>query len=286
MKILKSIIFLFIVFLVLTVKVSAAEAPTIINNNNVEISLEDYEKLKTLWSDNVIYNMKEDEVIEELEFYNSIRSRKTETYYIKTENLYGFDETVEKTKSTLLSKEEYDSVKETATKAVCGPGCWETTYKKVQIEILDLGTNFIIRMSLVWKIMPAVKSTDFFGIRFTSGFNGEEIRDHRTYYYNSNGNAVNILHSNYKTFVNGWVLYIQQPTDLGSRLEHYVTVSGIRTSSFTAYGTFQHATRNVSIVELKSISTSLSENGLGGVVQLISPYNTYYDGMQGVNISW
>lgn len=72
----------------LTVKVSAAEAPTIINNNNVEISLEDYEKLKTLWSDNEIYNMKEDEVIEELEFYNSIRSRKTETYYIKKLKIY------------------------------------------------------------------------------------------------------------------------------------------------------------------------------------------------------
>ena len=266
----KKLLLVILLSMLAITKVNAHEMDTIVNLAGVEITTNEYEKLKTYWSENVISNM----------------NRKSNTYYVKTETLYGFDKNIKETKNEIITKEEYDSVKSNQTRAVCGAGCWETTYKTIQIELLDLGSTFNVRFFVTWKILPAVRSTDFIGVRWNSNYSSASAT-HQTYYYNSNGNMVQTIHSNSDRFSNGWIFYIIQPTETNiSNLEHYLNITGIKSGSVTAWGTFQHATRTISISTLLAINPTISSSGLGGVVQMVSPYNTYYDNMQGVNITW
>lgn len=51
----------------------------------------------------------------------------------------------------------------------------------------------------------------------------------------------------------------------------------------TVYGSYQHATANISLANSKKYT--ISRTGYGGVFLFNSPVRSYYDAMGGVNIS-
>ena len=71
---------------------------------------------------------------------------------------------------------------------------------------------------------------------------------------------------------------------VSSSLSNSMSVTIINNSTtYTAYGTYQHATSDVTLSQSKNYS--ISSSGLGGVLAFANSVIGYYDGMQGVDIT-
>lgn len=168
---------------------------------------------------------------------------------------------------------------------VVNSSMYETSYKSVDLDAFkfeDESTGtcyFLIELKNNWKKTPSVKSYDVIAARWTgasaSVFNatgGQYCESSVSYSYlgdnmvkksNGLGISMNFVDSCTKPQM---VLYIHSSGNFG-----------------TVYGTYQHATRSVTLSQSKGYN--FSSSGLGGVLDFTN--NTvegYYDDMSGVQI--
>ncbi len=131
-----------------------------------------------------------------------------------------------------------------------------------------------ITMTATWKAMPRVRSYDIIGTRLknVSLLNTSTTKVIKDSTYTSSADTV------YKD--NGFGVSVKLPTGGNSLIiTQYFKVS----KGGTVYGSYQHATRTISLANSKNYT--ISPNGLGGVFQFNNGYNSYYDSMAGVDIA-
>lgn len=150
----------------------------------------------------------------------------------------------------------------------------ETTGKILEIS-KACPTNCVIVIKTKWKSMPKVRSYDVIGARF---INTNIIGGSNTV-IDKDGSKIS-SNDETKSLYNGFGASIKLPTG-GSSL---IISQTFRVSTGgTVYGSYQHATRTISLANSRNYS--ISSNGLGGVFSFNDGYNSYYDAMGGVDIT-
>ena len=158
---------------------------------------------------------------------------------------------------------------------------YETTGKKIDISYYkNAANNYVIDLHNAWKINPTYRSHDIIAARWTTSkstsdytISGTQIAigastvnyteslssDHMKKYAYGAGISQN-LYDNYAPSGN--------------------TFRAVSSTSFGTYvyGTYQHATQNISLANSKSYT--ISSSGLGGVLN--HTYSSSYDGMDGI----
>ncbi len=159
---------------------------------------------------------------------------------------------------------------------------YETASKKVEINYVHYTNgNYGIQLTNTWKTNPKTKSYDIIAARWTNykttayyTVSGQQIptvsEPHVDYTESASANNMvkqpygagisQNLYDDYVPMLN--TLLITSATDFGTNV----------------YGTYQHATSNISLANSKSYT--ISSTGLGGVIA--HNYSSYYDGMTGV----
>lgn len=273
-----------------------------INNNGIEMTEEQYNKLSKYFSDDIIQNMQYNQF--EYEIEHEVKSfNYDEKYFVETTF---FNKNSEKlyTISNEITKEEFDSFDYNkannqkfyypALRAVINdagdPSYHETTAKSVGIGDVSFDhKNYRLFVQTNWKTNPIVKSFDVSAIRWTVNSNSTFTRDNDFYGVQMCKNSSNeqLIQSygqdsnNAKVFSNGvgvsMNIFDACNSDLHTQLDIYGELSG----SMKIYGTYQHAVANVTLAQSKSYT--LSSSGLGGVLYYSnSTIRNKYDNMQGV----
>ena len=172
----------------------------------------------------------------------------------------------------------------------------ETTYKKLTIS--EYGANpgadggytanrFLLTTD--WKIMPSVRSYDVTGLRFQN-FNVSLDTIWGQLRYSTNGSLFTV--QNYDTSSSGYKapggggfgisMKLPSSTSIKS-IQSQVSATGTYTNmlNYGAYGSYQHATTNVSEVDSKQYT--ISSTGMGKVFNFNSSVASKYDNTQGVS---
>jgi len=283
---------LFIVFLILILLrwdvVNAETKEYYVNENGIEISEDLYTKLRHFYSRTSIETI----TAEEIETVNKAILIKREEKFVRTDTVLinGHPVSIE---SEISEKEYEEESFYNNSRAVCPVpsnfSCWETTAKKVVLEIWVLssqsGDQYQAILTNTWKPgnMPAIRSYDIIAIRYNNwtasyGWSEQEFR------YSSNGawgkNEINW--AGLKKTSNGAGATHLLPITGITQLETRLTLYGNVKSGAHWYGTYQHA---ISIVTLSDANNyTFSSTGLGGVVNhASSTVRAKYDGMRGVD---
>lgn len=182
-----------------------------------------------------------------------------------------------------LSKEEYDNLAENIDTAIKvtyeepnqTKGTFFATSNK-SVNIVKSGQWVTLYGS--WFTVPVVHSYDVIAVRFDGCSYGGNMNFKQT--YGSGGNLYLVTNGVNQVFSNG--IGSSALLQYGSSNEYSLTfnVSG----SGTIYGTYQHATQNVTLTQ--SQNYTIHPGGLGRVVQFYNNLNLKYDGMTGVDISF
>ena len=208
----------------------------------------------------------------------------SDTSYIKTTNINGVSLHEE------ITEEEYNSVENVNNLLRTPFNYAETNYKRLEISVWDSGDNIYLgELELTWKIIPATRSFDVIAFRgqgmrviensemgaqyywvndvrnvISYAYNGTNIRKRDLGY----GISMNLVNG---SDVNGYVLYTSAIFE--------------KTASGTAYvyGSYQHATENVTLSE--SQNYNISGAGLGNVIYFYGNTVTKYDNMPGVYVT-
>ena len=243
MKKIKILLFIFIfIFSIFILKneVYAKENDRYYTNyNNIRIKYEDYEELKKYYSESFIYSMT-------LEEYKSIMKNDLKNIEVIEQQKYKINPL-----STSFS----------------------TSYKSLKI----INNNGYITISLIWKIMPKVRSYDVIAARFKGvkisgviSFKQTYVEDNYTY----------VSYSGTKQeFSNGLGYSFKLSTKdyLESSLSFWISGSG------TIFASYQHAQKVTTLAQSKKYTLSVS--GYGGVILFDDSVKAYYDAMSGVSIN-
>lgn len=256
------------------------------NNKGVEMTQEQYEMLLESYNENIIANMSAEWFAHENVGPQTKISE--ETIYVETKSFVNTRGEITSTEERLMTEEEYNSVNPN-TRADCGNLCWETTYKKLQVETSSMANGeFKLVTNLQWKKMPQVKSYDVIAFRWenkTSSFSLDDF--YGVQIYRIDGTSVTIDYNknvvNAKTASNGVGISMNladeaiTPYDLA--LVAYGTIPSLGQVSF--YHTYQHAQKNVNIGT--SQNYTFGSGGLGDVLKFSGSIGSSYDQMQGVS---
>lgn len=144
-------------FFVLNMTTSAQSLETIVNDNGITITPEQYEYLSIFYSKNQIMKLFQTE-IDEIIAKNMVPVS-TQVQYIRTDSYIGFDNKVKESHNTIISEEEYENpiMPLSACENSLATRCWETTYKKLEFcgyISPDDPTSLYFTVSNCWKILP------------------------------------------------------------------------------------------------------------------------------------
>lgn len=169
-----------------------------------------------------------------------------------------------------VTKVEYD---EESLDAIRPLTSFSTSYKTISL----ISNNNVITARLKWKQNPKIRSYDVFGIRLHGLTLGRIISFKQ--FYTENGETKYSTSTTQKTFNNGFgeSFLLSNKSDLETVVTFTVNGSG------KVFASYQHATTNVSLSD--STNYSLSELGLGNVIQFNNGIAEKYDRMPGINIS-
>ena len=258
-------------------------AESIINNNGIEISEEDYNNFLKIHTPEYIMMMDEAkyEKLKSLDYSNIETS---ETYVESTYNsLLGV--TTEKE----ITKEEYENFNPIMLMLGDKGASGETSAKKSSLAVIGGSTwNYVI-YNAVWKGIPSTRSFDVIGIRgygvdFRDGSqSGEQI-------YKLNGeyqrisyawNGTNIKRFDEQGFGISMNIVNDNITELQLSVDCDITPT---VNSPAVYGSYQHAVSSVTLAQ--SQNYTLGVEGLGRV--FVYPYSISqkYDGMTGLTIQY
>jgi hypothetical protein len=162
---------------------------------------------------------------------------------------------------------------------------YETVSKELNIYYLHLTNgNYRIQLDNFWKVNPKYHSFDIIATRWISSKTPDSYVVTGTQYpssscglanvdYSESSSSNNIVKESYGAGLS------QNLYDNCKPLSNYLFVTSPTHFGNAIYGTYQHATSNVSLATSKAYT--FSATGLGGVLD--HSYATYYDGMTGAN---
>ncbi len=137
-----------------------------------------------------------------------------------------------------------------------------------------------------WTAVPNVKSYDVLALR-TEGvnFNMSSLSGTQSYLKDGSSGAVGYLYTtqNTKMFNNGVGISMNLVDGATNFMLSMSVIYNITGSYPHVYGSYQHATNNVSLAQ--SQKYSLSKSGYGGVILFDSSVKGYYDQMNGVDVA-
>lgn len=203
-----------------------------------------------------------------------------EEKYNSLVNIYGFNYIY------FITEEEYDLIKDNDLSKIeqvmyddeplslIRPfSTYSTTYKTITLT----NNNNVITVRLSWKKNPKIRSYDVVGVRLQGLTLGNTISFKQ--YYSENGTKKVSTNATLKRFNNGF----GESFLLSNRDNLECTVTFVVSGSGKIFATYQHATSNVTLND--STNYTLSELGLGSVLQFNNGIGEKYDRMSGVNIS-
>jgi hypothetical protein len=274
------------------------ETPYFTNMNGVELTKTQYDNLLKGFGEDTINTMTQTMINSLKNDTNIVKT--TSVKYIKTDTIYVDEKVISKSEAE-VSKQEYDNSpkgKPIITPIISpmysgntGNPTHETTYKKLSIDITWGIFSYIRHVTLtnVWKQIPAIKSFDVLAIAPGHDSISFNIDGNRSGYQKWDGNTINYDTSsgNWK-IVNGSGIYkkglgLSQNIvdDVTTSLSNSITVTFITdVIPFTARGSYQHATSNLTLTQ--SQNYTLATDGMGGLIKFNSSVAGYYDDMQGV----
>ena len=283
----KAILSVCILGMIFTTNVGVVNAE-VKNSNGVYISDQNYKQLLKSYDENEINNMSYADV-DNLTDPN-IKKNVSTTKYIKIDeytDCLGKKEYVEtEIKEEDVNEEIANIALKNPSMSLCSlyPNTHSSSMKKMDIETYynAVGTNKIVTMTNTWLSLPNVKSKDVIAIRFGAMDNlailkadatyGRQIWDGNTISYSSTGDNTKIKTSGAADGKAGVGITMDLKDSVSSSLSNYLRVS--YTSSYpyaySVYGTYQHATSNVS-----STNYTFSPTGYGNVIQFNSNASVY-----------
>lgn len=268
------------------------------NNNNVEMSQEQYNKLVAVFGKASVDNMSQE--IFDIEQEKEYEYLGEETVYVESRYKVDANGNVSNIREIEISEEEFENVDETQNTGISLYGAiWETTYKKLTMTMFGVNpgsdsgyTGIKFLLTNTWKIMPAVRSYDIMAFRYfnfipnTSTVWGQLIYKDtsgtvgQNYTSNSSG-----FYAPYGISTGGFGISMKLPSSSSVyHIESSISIEGNGTAgtNYGMYGTYQHAVKT--IAEEMTKQYIISSNGLGGVIDFRSSSLTaYYDAMQGVS---
>ena len=267
-------------------------ADSIINNNGIEISEEEYNNFIQIHTHEYIMTMNEEqyEKLQSLDYSNIV----TETKYIATTYNRSLNIVTERE----ISEAEYENFLEGGyIENIGGDGLnlsngaiyYETSAKKLNMVLIGGNIYNYVTLTATWKYIPSTRSFDVIGFR---GY-GLDFRDGSQsgmqIYIDSSGNYNTINYSwngtNIKRFSNGFGISMNIVNSSIQALQLIVDCDVSPTMSTPEiFGSYQHAVSSVSLAN--SQNYTLGGSGLGNV--FVYPYNIAqkYDGMSGVSLSY
>ena len=237
----------------------------------------EYARLRLVFSDLRIATMS-DEKAQEYLSYDLEHNKKVSKYFKVTKTTNG-------TTSTEVTKEEATNAAKnnTTTRAASHT----TTYKNIQITALNGGVNtYLMDLTTVWLISPAIKSYDVIAMRTDDATVVEGTQRGTQGYVYKNGNIGYVEYSNNGTNMkkasNGFGISMNL-VDAADTYECYIIATVRATTEWAeVYGSYQHAATNVTFAQ--SQAYTISHNGYGKVINFATAVQNHYDGMQGVSI--
>ncbi len=257
-------------------------AESIINNNGIEISEEEYNNFLKIYTPEYIMVMNE-EKYEEMKNLDYSNIEITETYIESTYNPK-LGVTTEKE----ITKEEYDNYNPIMPILGDKGASAETTAKKIAMAILGGSTWNHVTLTATWKGIPSTRSFDVIGIRgFDASFRNGSQSGEQVYKLNGEVKGIDYVWNgtNIKKFDNGFGISMNIVNDSITALQLIVDCDFSAKSTTPAiYGSYQHAVASVSLTD--SQNYTLGGAGLGRV--FVYPYSISqkYDGMTGLQIQY
>lgn len=229
--------------LIFTFTVEAQESIFYTNNQNVNFTEKEYNFVTNLFYDGF------QEIMDVNDYYKIFKDQD----FIN-------NPTVSKTYEEKSAIQPYSNNHETGSKIL--------TIKR------NCSSDCMITITVQWKVMPKIRSYDVIGTRFKN----VNRLDTATTKVKLDSTFNSSSTTDYKD--NGFGASIKLPTGGNSLI---ITQFFKVTKGGTVYGSYQHATRTISLANSRNYS--ISSNGLGGVFSFNDGYNSYYDAMGGVDIT-
>ncbi len=284
-------LFLTIVFFITSNSVQALEKPYYINNNGVEMTKEQYDKIAKNFSEALIRNMSNEQF--EFEINHEVISKTEETkYFLETTTYNILGETIG-TLSKEISKEEYLNYKinkPNIPMQLDNTVSYNTTTKGITLATYIYNIpRARINVKVSWDGVPKTKSYDVIAARwdvypgasftplYSTGVQtgNDRLLEQR---YQDGGN--NMIKSS-----NGIGISMNIFDNVTYELNNELDITGELWGNMEVAATYQHATKNVTLAQSKSYS--FSANGLGGVLYYSNAtIRGYYDGMGGVKTTF
>lgn len=253
------------------------------NLNGVSITEEQYNNLSKVFDENTIATMER----RQIDYYkNNKNLTKTESVkYVRIDEYFDHENNLtNRIETEVTEKEAMNYVNSIEKKSSAKSPSHQTTMKKITISLVMGYSVKTITINNTWLSIPSTKSYDVIAFRNGTGtsvsinsVSGYQHYDNSTISYNTSSN-------NYKSTAGGCGISMNIVDSVSSSLSNSMSVTIINNSTtYTAYGTYQHATSDVTLSQSKNYS--ISSSGLGGVLAFANSVIGYYDGMQGVDIT-
>ncbi len=190
-----------------------------------------------------------------------------------------------------ITEEEFDKAMIDNNAGISPVAYVETSYKRLDMYVYDEGGIYEADMFLKWKGVPKARSYDVFAMRGQGmALVANSESGLQTYYKGSNSYKIDYPYNCANILINGTTGYgfsmnLVNGSDItGYELYNSAFFKKSITGTAKIFGTYQHATRDVTLAQSKSYS--INANGLGGVIFFNDgTLESYYDDMNGVYVS-
>lgn len=253
------------------------------NMNGVELTEKQYSNLSKVFDENTIATLTEQQV----NYYknNSNLAKIENTKYIRTDDFYDNNGNLISSKDTIVTENDaLNYIKNQNEGISTVASSHQTTMKKITISLDPQHSIKTITITNTWLSIPSIKSYDVIGFRNGTG-NSLSISS-VSGYQNYDGNLISYKYGgeNFNEPKGGCGISMNIADNVSSSLSNSMTVTiWNNDTTYTAYGTYQHAQSNVTLSQSKNYT--ISSSGLGGVLDFANSVRGYYDGMQGVDIT-
>lgn len=266
-------------------------ADSIINNNNIEISEEDYENFLLIYSNDYIMNMNEEkyEKLLSLDYDNIDKVTKyIATTYNPSLNLITERELTASEYENFIPGGYVANMGGDSLNLNDGAIYYETTAKRIDLVLMGGSVYNYAILTATWKYIPVTRSFDVIGFR-GYGFsfrNGSQEGD-QIYILNNIYNDISYSWNgtNIQKYDNGFGISMNIVNSDIDALQLIVSCDVEPTITHPSlFGSYQHAVSSVTLAQ--SQSYTLGGSGLGAVFEF--PYNisTKYDGMSGLILNF
>lgn len=247
-----------------------------------ELSTDDYNRLRLVFSDAKISIMTDEEINKYLSY--DLEGAKTESVFYKgTSNNNGSYTWTE------ISENEFANPELEIAPASSHTDDYATNYKALHLAAIDTGNgkNFIFYLDNLWKYIPAVRSFDVIGFRFYNVAVDDGTQSGVQFYRNKGSETMSSVSysangTNISKQANGFGISMNIVDNDIDYLELELDVEGIVAGTNPmVFGSYQHATNNVTLAQSKNYTISAA--GMGGVINFDESLINTYDRMKGVN---